>query len=134
MDWESLADELWTLRGALTEMEPVCSVLPLPERRGLDALADLHESELDALGAFDEWLQGHAPLYAIGPGAKILDLRLEAGANLARELAALGTPVPAGWTRRQGLRFLVRDLFAAAMQPLLDRMWLESHGLLEDGR
>ena len=132
MEWDDLADELWRLRDSLTEFEPVCSVPPQPQRRGLDALSDLHESELDALGAFDEWLQGRAPLYATGAGAKILDLRLEAAANLARELAALQMPVPAGWSRPQALRFLVRDLFSAAMQPLLDRMWLEHHGLRED--
>ena len=130
--WEDCRRTLWELLGTLEDGEPACSVEPPAGADMGRALAALHEHELDAMAAFDEWLQGHAPLCASGVGARLLRLRLEAAANLARCLGEARLPTPPGWSERQRLSWLVRECFAQAMQPVLDRLWLEFHGIPEE--
>lgn len=133
MEWQELHKTLWDLRNQIEPGPPMSSVKPESGMEGPAALAALRSAEEDELAAFESWLQKRGPLFVEGVGATLLDLRLEAAANLARALDQAALPVPPEWTERYALSWLARELHAVGIQPALDRVWLGFHGLSEDG-
>ena len=131
MEWNELHKTLWDLRRWLGEGSPICAVTPGMNLRGCDALDALREHEQDAHAALEAWLQTGVPPCAEGPALRMVQLRLEAAANVASELDGV-LALPPEWSERQALSWLLRDLWHSSMQPLLDSVWLEAHGRSEE--
>ena len=130
MIWDEAWDEL---NAAIRQMgetaaTPLHLVRPHPEFHGMEALDVLDDAVQEARQAWRQWIDTGLLPPVKGAAATMLAMRLDFARNLASALAHARAAAPEGWRIRQAKRFLGEECYARAMQPVVDRMWLEFHG------